>query len=250
MDVLRLYTLEDHAWTVQAMSEALGRPASTVYRVVGELAGAGMLEAAPGSRYRLGAAFVEFDRLARLTDPLVRHGSAVLRDIVARASIPCVGLLSRLHNATVMCIADDAAGDVGFRSSYERGRPMPLTRGATSKVILANLPARRLAALLKARRPGQAAEGDPGTLRAALADIRRRGFAVTRGEVDTGLVGLAAPVGSRALGLVASLSLVARAGELDREAERRLVTMLVAAAARLGDGLTSTSVPVGGSVVS
>lgn len=238
MDVLRLYTLEDHAWTVQAMSEALGRPASTVYRVVGELARVGMLEAA-GSRYRLGAAFVEFDRLARLTDPLVRHGSTVLRGIVAAAGIPCVGLLSRLHNATVMCIADDAAGHVDFRSSYERGRPMPLTRGATSKVILANLPARRLAALLKARRPGQVAEGDPGTLRAALADIRRRGFAVTHGEVDTGLVGLAAPVG-----LFASLSLVARMGDLDREAEHRLVAMLVAAASRLGDELGSLALPL------
>jgi DNA-binding IclR family transcriptional regulator len=238
MDVLRLYTVEQHAWTVQAMSDALGSPPSTVYRVVAELVNAGLLEAATESRYRLGAAFVEFDRLTRLTDPLVQHGSAVLQDCVARASIPCVGLLSRLYNATVMCIADAATGPLDFRSSYERGLPMPLTRGATSKAILAQLPARRLATLVNRQRPQDQRAPSPEALRASLAEIRRRGFAVSRGEIDHGLVGIAAPVMVPATGLVASLSLVVRAADLTEGIERSLILMLVSAAALLTDTLS------------
>jgi DNA-binding IclR family transcriptional regulator len=239
MDVLRLYTVDRHAWTVQAMADALGSPPSTVYRVVAELVQAGLLEAATESRYRLGAAFVEFDRLTRLTDPLVRQGTHVLQDCVARAGIPCVGLLSRLYNATVMCIADAATGPLDFRSSYERGLPMPLTRGATSKVILAQLPARRLARLLQAQPAHDPLAPSPEALRAALADIRRRGFALSRGEIDHGLVGIAAPVVVRTTGLVASLSLVLRAAELTEGIERSLILMLVSAAALLNDSLTT-----------
>jgi DNA-binding IclR family transcriptional regulator len=233
--VLRLYTVERHSWTVQAMADALGSPTSTVYRAVSELVKAGMLEASPESRYRLGAVFVEFDRLTRLTDPLVQSGRDVLADTVAQARVPCVGLLARLYNGTVMCIADEATPGIDFRSSYERGRPMPLTRGATSKAILAHVPARRLAVLLNAH--AQDGEATPGSFREALAEIRRRGFAVTRGEIDTGLVGLAAPVVSAPLGLVASLSLVVRASDLTDGVERGLVLLLVSAAALLTDSL-------------
>jgi len=227
--VLRLFSVEAPSWSVTAMADALESPASSVYRTVSELVRAGMVEQAGEARYRLGAAFVAFDRLARLSDPLVQHGAGLLADIVAQTHLPCVGLIARMYNTTVMCVADAAAGSAGFRSSYERGRPMPLTAGATSKAILAHLPARRLHALLKSE-PGLAPD-----FRASLAEIRRRGFAVSRGEIDAGLMGLAVPIS--APGLVASLSLVLRETDMAERDEPRLVLMLVAASAMLADRL-------------
>jgi DNA-binding IclR family transcriptional regulator len=137
-----------------------------------------------------------------------------------------------------MCIADAATGPLDFRSSYERGLPMPLTRGATSKAILAQLPARRLAALVNRQRPQDQRAPSQEALRASLAEIRRRGFAVSRGEIDHGLVGIAAPVMVPATGLVASLSLVVRAADLTEGIERSLILMLVSAAALLTDTLS------------
>jgi DNA-binding IclR family transcriptional regulator len=233
MAVLRLYTPERSSWTVQAMGEALEVPSSTIYRAVGEMVAAGLLEASAESCYRLGPAFIEFDRLTRLTDPLLRAGRGILQETVAQARLPCVGLLSRLYNDTVMCIDDVATPGIGFQSSYERGRPMPLGRGATSKVILARLPPRRLAALLS--RNG--AETASDAFKAELGEIRRRGFTVSRGEIDAGLVGLAAPVVWPALGLIASLSLVVRESDLAPERERVLTLLLVAAAGLLTEAL-------------
>jgi DNA-binding IclR family transcriptional regulator len=139
-----------------------------------------------------------------------------------------------------MCIVDEIADDVSFRSSYERGRPMPLTRGATSKVILANLPARRLNKLLSAnldRESAGAPKQGAQDFRAVLGDIKKRGYCVTRGEVDRGKVGLAAPVVISEAGIYGSLSLVAEAKGLDENIERRLILLLVSSAGLLAEEL-------------
>lgn len=232
MAALRLFSQARPTWTVPDMAEALGAPQSTVYRTVRDLLAEGLLETSADALYRLGPAFIEFDRLTRLTDPLMRAGAPVMEQLVAQAGLPCVGLLSRLYGDEVMCVADRASRDAPFRPSYERGRPMPLTQGATSKVILARLPARRLSKLL-----AHAGRADDAALKSELAVVRRQGFLVSRGEIDAGLAGLAAPILCEEAGLVASLSLVVEAERLDAFNESRLVLMLVSAAAMIERGL-------------
>jgi DNA-binding IclR family transcriptional regulator len=240
VEVLRLFDEARNEWTVSDMADLLGIPASTVYRTVRELVGASFLEPAKDSHYRLGSAFIEFDRLIRITDPLVREGTALLRDVAAQARIPCVAVLTRLYGETVMCIADERSQDASIRTSYERGRPRPLTRGATSKIILAQLPARRLHRLLLKNGPrdtGRPFEMEAKEFREHLTVIRKRGYCVTRGEVDKGLVGLAVPISIPEEALIASLSLVVKAGDLDDAGERRLVLLLVSSASLLTEAL-------------
>jgi DNA-binding IclR family transcriptional regulator len=226
--VLRLFTQARSEWTVQEMSEHLGVPQSTAYRTVRDLLAENFLEAASEARYRLGSVFIEFERLLRLTDPLLTAGERVLRDVVAEAGAPCVGLLCRLYNDTVMCIDDTVSPGANFRSSYERGRPMPLTQGATSKVILAHLPPRRLNRLLE-NGPELANE----TFRTELQTVRRRGIAVSRGEIDADVVGIAAPIFRKAPGLLASLSLVLPSRGLEDAQIGRLAALTVEAARKI-----------------
>jgi DNA-binding IclR family transcriptional regulator len=110
--VLRLFDEQATVWTVPAMAEALGIPQSTIYRTVRGLLASGMLEMASDGRYRLGPAFIAFDRLIRLTDPLIEAGRDVLGELAADARVPCVALLSRLYNDTVMCVTEQAAAGV------------------------------------------------------------------------------------------------------------------------------------------
>lgn len=239
VDVLRLFGEDRSDWTVPEIAETLGVPASTVYRTVRELLGAGFLEPAREGHYRLGAFFVEYDRLIRKTDPLVRHGQALLRDVALQARVPCAAVLCRLYGDTVMCVAEETA-QAPFWTSYERGLPRPLTRGATSKVILAQLPTRRLTKLLAQEEgpfPRNPANKNAAELREELAAIRKRGYCVARGEVDKGLMGLAVPVAIPELALNASLSLIVKA-DLDQPTERRLVLLLVSSASLLTEALT------------
>jgi DNA-binding IclR family transcriptional regulator len=234
--VLRLFDDDRSDWTVPGIAAALNVPASTIYRAVRDLVDHGFLEPSAEAHYRLGAAFVEFDRRVRLTDPLIRIGAATLADLVASARAPCVAVLARLYHDMVICVASLQASEPPIPTSYERGRPMPLLRGATSKAILARLPPRALKKLIEAA-PGAPDHAGAEPLRRDLALIRKQGFCVTRGEVDAGLVGIAVPVARPDLAITASMSLILRQADVDEALERRLVMLLVASGALLADGM-------------
>jgi DNA-binding IclR family transcriptional regulator len=240
--VLRLFGEKRSEWTVLEIAEALQVPASTIYRTVREMLAAEFLEPANEARYRLGACFIEFDRLVRVTDPLYSLGSVVLRDVVDQARVPCVAVLARLYDDTVMCIADCRSAEAGVYTSYERGLPRPLTRGATSKVILAQLPPRRLAKLLDngAKKAIPLAKTE-NKFRDELLTIRKRGYSITRGEVDRQVVGIAAPVSVPQRALIGSLSLVVAASTLSSTLERRLLLLVISSAKLLSAELTSQS---------
>jgi DNA-binding IclR family transcriptional regulator len=229
--VLTLFSEEKSVWTVQAIALAVGVPASTVYRTVRELTRVNMLELAYEGHYRLGAAFVEFDRRARLTDPMVQLIGPMLSELVQQVGVPCVSVLARLYGDTVMCVADARNSGSSVHTSYERGRPRPLTRGATSKVILAQLTARRLTKLLAAKPSDQIAAANEANFRSELAAIRRNGYCVSHGEVDRGIVGVAVPVFLAEQALVASLSIMIEEVSFDESLERRLVLLLVSSVA-------------------
>ena len=235
--VLVLFTESKSTWNVQEISVTLNVPTSTVYRTIRDLARANMISPATEGCYRLGAAFAEFDRRTRLTDPLIRLGVPVLSEVVREAGIPCVAVLARLYGDTVMCVADIRSKDSTVETSYERGRPRPLALGATSKAILAQLSSHRLKKLLigmqDAMGPDALAE-----LRAELSRIRKSGHSVTHGEVDRGRVGVAVPISVPEQGLAASLSLVLNETSFDTGVEARLLDLLESSAARLQQELS------------
>ena len=237
--ILQLFTEQRSQWTIAEAAAALDVPASTLYRTVQDMVAANFLDAASDARYRLGASFIELDRLSRITDPLYSLGVPVLDQIVIQAKIPCVAVLARLYNDTVMCVAQANVGasDDEIHTSYERGRPRPLTRGATSKVILAQLPAGRLKRLMA---DSGLEEEELAQLRAELPVIRRQGYCITRGEVDTGLMGIAAPAVVAELSLIGSLSLVCRQEDVTPQQERRLAMLVYSEAKLLSDELAAT----------
>jgi DNA-binding IclR family transcriptional regulator len=243
VSVLRLFDEKCSEWTVPEIASALKVPASTVYRTVREMVAAEFLEPTADAHYRLGVCFIEFDRLVRVTDRLYRVGAVLLRDIVIQARVPCVAVLARLYDDTVMCVADCQSADPGVHTSYERGRPRPLTVGATSKVILAQLPPRRLVKLLEKAPANAVPVKAKAKFAEELADIRKRGYSVTRGEVDKAVVGIAAPVAVPQRELKASLSLVVPTAILDEAIERRLVLLVVSSAKLLTEELISAEEP-------
>ena len=208
VSMLKLFTLDAPAWTVEDAAAALGVSVSSAYRYVAALTDAGLLTAGAGGRYALGPAIIQYDRQIQLTDPLLRAAKPVMADLLRFAPAGSTVLLCRLFRETVLCVhqlrhepASPPASTPPPVStplvSYERGRPMPLFRGATSKVILAHLPARDLRRL-HAAQPGAIAAAGLGdtwdAFRAAMAALRRAGHVVSQAEVDPGRVGIAAPI--------------------------------------------------------
>ncbi|MEM1375693.1 MAG: IclR family transcriptional regulator C-terminal domain-containing protein [Pseudomonadota bacterium] len=222
--VLRLFTAQKSTWTVAEISGELGTTSSTTYRTVRELVAAGLLESTVASSFRLGPAFLEYEQLMRVTDPLVRSGAVFLETLVEQLDVPCSSFLARLYGEKVMCVAEARTPNMTLQTSYRRGRPMPILRGATSKAILATLatrPRERLVHKLADIGPEGVAE-----LFAELQSIRKSRLSVTFGEVDTGAIGIAAPIENKPLGINASLSVVLRAEDFSEPVKARVFSLL------------------------
>ncbi|HEU4960740.1 MAG TPA: helix-turn-helix domain-containing protein [Sphingomonas sp.] len=209
--VLGLFTMERPEWTVDAIAAELGLSGSTAYQYVGSLAKAGLLVTSRAGRYTVGPAAIELDRIARRVDPLARRARSILCDLVEKSDVKAIGLLCRLYRFHVMCVDQYVLDPPGLEVSYERGRPMPLTRGSASRVILANLPARPLRRFFE--RAGHAEPGiAPGTgwedFKREVKRIKQAGVLVAVGELDPGALGISAPVFGEDGIILGSISLV------------------------------------------
>lgn len=241
LSVLKLFTADRSEWTVEGASRELRLSLSTCYRYFASLAKAGLIGMDGGGRYVLGPAAIEMDWLIRRTDPLTRASAPAMRLLASGLDRPSVVLLCRLYRHRVMCVAEYNAGFPDFASGYERGRLMPLFRGAASKIILANMPDRAVGELFR-RHPealdAAALGGTPREARATLARDRRAGLSVTSGEVDIGLTGMAAPVFG-ADGVLGSVAYVFKADALDLAAQVRFAELLRSAAGQVTAALAA-----------
>ncbi|ATF20611.1 IclR family transcriptional regulator [Phaeobacter gallaeciensis] len=222
MRILALFDQRNSTWTVTEISKELDTSASTLYRLIREMLAAGLLESTVESRYRLGPVFIEYYRRIKLTDPLVLSGSEFLRPLLAQIALPCTTTLARLYGKTVMCVAEERAFNATFETSYELGRPMPILRGATSKAVLSTLPKRQIISLISQEEPTVDAEA----AYADLANIRKLAISETHGEVDAGLVGIAAPLRSADLGINASLTVIVESSNLNETTRPQIYSVL------------------------
>jgi DNA-binding IclR family transcriptional regulator len=167
---------------------------ATAYRYLQSLTEAGLLAPATGGAYGLGARVVELDRLMRKTDPLLIHSAVPARQLAAELHANV--LLCSYYGDKVMCV-DIVWPNETVPQAYERGRPMPMFRGAMAKTILAHLSPYHLRNI-QAWHADEIREAGLGEtwqqFRANMAALRNAEVVITRAEVVEGLVGLGAPI--------------------------------------------------------
>lgn len=211
LSLLQLFTPEKPEWTVDEASKEIQVSVSTAYRYFRSLCSAGLLDRFSNGNYILGPAIIEFDRRIRLTDPLIKIARPAMQRLVARSENIGVALLCRIYRNRVMCVHQEFKGISEEHLGYERGRPMPMFLGASSKIIFANLSSRS-ARWFFTRFHEEIAHAGLGTdwneVKSNLRRIRKSGVSVTGGEVDSGRVGIAAPVFGFDGDVVGSISLV------------------------------------------
>jgi DNA-binding IclR family transcriptional regulator len=151
-------------------------------------------------------------------------------------------LLCRLFRQTVLCIHEIVGTQGTARVSYERGRPMPLFAGATSKIMLPYLPPRELRRIYDA---DPAAAGAIGAnwpeFRAAITRLRKAGYAVTHAEVDPASIGIGAAILDESRRPIGSLSYVIPDSEASTVV--RLVPLVVGGAREIEKALHTGELP-------
>ena len=233
LSVLSLFSAERTVWTAEDAAAQLDVSLATAYRYFNSLVSCGLLDRIHRNHYVLGPAIIEHDYQIRIADPVLAIARPIMLDLLRSSDGAAAVLLCRLYRQRVMCIHQETDRPDDPVSSYERGRPRPMLRGATSKIILAFLPTRTLANLWRDYRQEIVATGLGASFedfKATLKGLRRNGFCVSRGEVDPGRIGIAAPIFDGQDRIVGSLSMVVYAAENSHRSTNRLAALVVAAA--------------------
>ena len=244
--VALLDLLADGPRTLRWLSGASGLPRPTAYRLLVALEAHRLVARDSSGAFGLGP---------RLTELAVRAGPAV--DLAALAG----PVLTRLHEATGesvqlyvrsgdrrLCIAARDAG-TGLRDSVPVGALLPLDAGSGGKVLLAwSQPADTLApggVRGSGAQPGGVRDGavqpggvqpggvQPGGVRPAeLAAVRKRGWAASVAERESGVASVSAPVLADGV-LLGALCISGPASRIGTAPGKRLAPMIVEAAADL-----------------
>ena len=240
LSVLGLFSLERPEWTVEEAAAELRLPVSTAYRYFRSLSGAGLIVGFTLGRYVLGPAVTQFDRQMRLHDPLITKAQPVMKRLARVAPDHGVVLLCRLYRDQVMCVHQESIEHPDFAISYERGRPMPLIRGAASKSILANLPSRTVKALharyaTEMRQVGLGS--DWAAVKARLRELREAEAIITHQELDVGMAGISVAVFGPGGDVIGSISFVMPARVLTQKVAAIAGTHLQEASSEIHSGL-------------
>jgi len=175
--------------TAEEIATRLGYSMGTAYRYLRELTAAGLLTGVGGA-YALGPRIIEMDFLIRQSDPYMRIIQPIMRGL--RNRLDCDVLMCNFYQGRIV-VSHHERGSEQFTMSYGRGRRMPLLRGSPSKSILATLPKSKLRRLFDQEAgKADASDLDWDSFYTEIKSIRRRGFALSKGELDPGNVGVAA----------------------------------------------------------
>lgn len=192
--ILDLFSEQHLEWTPEELMSELGYSRPTLYRYLKGLKESGLLMPTRNGSFTLGPRVVEMDFLSRRADPLMIAAKPELARLTA--AHPCTALIVRWYGNKMLCVASRSSAP-NPASSYPRGRPMPLGRGAIARSIMAFLPKPQQLPLITRNLQDLRAVGlgsSPAEIRECLKQVRRAGFAVAHGEVTPGAVGIAAPV--------------------------------------------------------
>ncbi|HEY9416381.1 MAG TPA: IclR family transcriptional regulator [Pseudonocardia sp.] len=197
------------------LCERTGLPRATAHRLAVGLETHGLLHRGADGRWRPGPTLSEL--ASRSGDPLLEAATAVLprlRDLTGESV-----QLYRRDGAQRICVAASEPPS-GLRDTVPVGSRLPMTAGSGAKVL--------------------AAWADPATQRAVLADaaftertlleVRRRGWAQSVAERESGVASVSAPVRNGSGQVIAAVSVSGPVDRIGRRPGARWAANLLAAA--------------------
>lgn len=213
-----LHAVAEQPCNLTQLCQRTGLPRATAHRLAVGLEVHRLLVRDADGTWQTGPALAEL--AATAVDPLVEAAATVLprlREITGESV-----QLYRRDGLQRLCIAS-MEPPTGLRDTVPVGTHLPMTAGSGAKVLLAWSDLATQKAVLP-----EAAFGER-----TLAEVRRRGWAQSAAERETGVASVAAPVRNSAGDVVASISVSGPIDRMGRRPGARWAADLLAAAEAL-----------------
>ncbi|MCT7317347.1 IclR family transcriptional regulator [Ralstonia sp. CHL-2022] len=234
LSILDVFSSSEMSMTAEAIAEHMGFSRTTCYRYVRELATVGLLVSHNGV-YSLGPRIIHLDYNMRQSDPMLKAAVPIVQKLVEVTGGN--GVISTLYDEQIINVLHET-GVEDLHLGFSRGRIMPLFQGASSKVIVAAMSRARLKRLHERH---QASLGDFADWTAFWRHcqlIVETGYWISRGELDAGFVGIAAPIRSETGGEInSSISLIFREEHFALFDQAAVGRILIEAASRISQAI-------------
>lgn len=197
-----LHTVAESPCGLAELCERTGLPRATAHRLAAGLEVHRLLARDAEGRWRLGPALTEL--AGQVNDPLLAAGAAVLprlRELTGESV-----QLYRREGSSRVCVAS-LEPPVGLRDTVPVGTRLPMTAGSGAKVLLAYSDnATQQSVLMTAKFTER-----------TLAEVRKRGWAQSAAERESGVASVSAPVRDGRGAVIAAISV---SGPIDRMGRR------------------------------
>lgn len=224
--ILRSFTAESPAMSVLEIQRRVGLSRPTLYRLLQTLSGAGMIEAeGDPQRFRLSAGVMQLAHawlsgldIVDVARPIINQ----LRDDSGETAALFV-----LRGNESLCVLEQKSRHV-LAISRGVGDSGPLTRGASGKAILAAMSDTQVSAAMTDMSAPARAE-----IATVIEQVRRDGYALSRGEVFVGALALAAPISDSDGAVIGSIGIFGPSARLHETLVAPLAARVKEAAAAL-----------------
>ena len=225
MDILGCFGPMHQALNLTELSELTKLPVSTVHRIIGTLVEGGFLIKGSDRKYRVGTMLWTIAQLAPLSDRLRESALPTLARLYEETGENVT--LAVLDRGQALYV-DRIVGERSVPTISRAGGHLPLHTTGVGKVLLAFQPEEMIEKYLARplAKPTLNSVTDPDALRTELAEVRARGYSVTRQEMTAGSGSIAVPIRSQGR-VVAAVGVIVHMARLN---ESRLVASLKNAA--------------------
>lgn len=224
-----LDAVEHGARSFTQVVEATGFTRSTTHRLVKAMEEHGLLSSAGGRGYRLGPRLLGLAAAAMRDLPLRDLAHPALERL-ARDTAESAQLYVRDGDRRVCIDAVESTSEL--RTIVTVGAALSLTKGSAGKVLLTWTDERDRDGILSSLAPAERA-----ALERQIGATRRRGWAASVGERETGVASVSAPVFDGGDALVAAVSVSGPANRIGTAGGARYAPAVMAAATEVQESL-------------
>jgi len=221
--LLDYFTFREPELSLSQLSEKSGLYKSRVHRLCGTLVVCGFLVRMPWSSYRLGPQLMKLGKIYEQTNTILTVSRPIMKQL-AYITGESVALF-HLDGQTSICLAREF-GSSRLVFSINEGDPMQLHASAAGRVLLAYGTEELRKKVLDVKcleRFTPLTMVDPGIIKVELAAIKKRGYAINRGERELEVAAVAAPVFNHENAVNSALAVV---GPVQRFSDERIADIL------------------------
>ena len=230
--LLDCFTAAEPELSLKQLSEKTGLYKSRIIRLCGTLVAHGFLIRTPAATHKLGPKLMILGKVYERTNPLSSVARPIMKDLSALSGESTK--LFVIEGLKRLCLVREK-GPSPLQYAINEGETQELYAGAGGKVLLAFAPEALQREIIRHTLKKITATTiiDRNDLRKELENIRRQGYAFSRGELVSEVAGLAAPVFDHDGMVCAALTIAGPEQRFSPESRKLMLAQLLDAARQL-----------------